>query len=81
LDAFPEGLACGRAENPKKKIGSIRVTSTDDPSIDTITASEFRRSIRRVNNHYSTLKDDKYFDSWNKGHVANGPYAPYIPDT
>jgi hypothetical protein len=41
------------------------IASTDDPSIDTIAASKFRRSIKLDKTHHSQLKDDNYFDWWN----------------
>ena len=36
-----------------------------------LTAQEFRRGIKRDKSHYGELKDDKYFNSWNCGFVAN----------
>ena len=35
-----------------------------------LTAQEFRRGIKRDKSHYEDLKDDKYFNSWNRGFVA-----------
>jgi Reverse transcriptase (RNA-dependent DNA polymerase) len=35
-----------------------------------LTASEFRRGVKRDKSHYTDLKDDKYFNSWNRGFVA-----------
>ena len=37
---------------------------------DELTASEFRRGVKRDKSHYTDLKDDKYFNSWNRGFVA-----------
>jgi hypothetical protein len=37
---------------------------------DELTASEFRRGIKRDKSHYSELKEDKYFNVWNRGFVA-----------
>jgi hypothetical protein len=31
---------------------------------------EFRRGVKRDKAHYENLKDDKYFNSWNRGFVA-----------
>jgi hypothetical protein len=31
---------------------------------------EFRRGVKRDKTHYEDLKDDKYFNSWNRGFVA-----------
>ena len=35
-----------------------------------LTAQEFRRGVKRDKSHYEDLKDDKYFNSWNRGFVA-----------
>jgi hypothetical protein len=35
-----------------------------------MTVQEFRRGVRRDKTHYVDLKDDKYFNSWNRGFVA-----------
>ena len=32
---------------------------------DALTAQEFRKSVKRDKSHYSDLKDDKHFNSWN----------------
>ena len=37
---------------------------------DALTAQEFRKSVKRDKSHYSDLKDDKHFNSWNRGFVA-----------
>jgi hypothetical protein len=37
---------------------------------DTLTAQEFRCGVKRDKTHYDDLKDDKYFNSWNRGFVA-----------
>jgi len=39
-------------------------------SIDNLTVQEFRRGTKRDKTHYEDLKDDKYFNSWNRGFVA-----------
>jgi hypothetical protein len=31
---------------------------------------EFRRGVKRDKAHYENHKDDKYFNSWNRGFVA-----------
>jgi hypothetical protein len=38
--------------------------------IDILTAQESRRGVKRDMTHYETLKDDKHFNSWNRGFVA-----------
>ena len=56
-----------------------------------LTAQEFRRGIKRDKSHYADLKDDKYFNSWNRGFVATAhthhthfildeKYCPVTPD-
>ena len=35
-----------------------------------LTAQEFRRGVKRDKTHYTDLKDDKHFNSWNRGFVA-----------
>ena len=39
-------------------------------SHETLTAQEFRRGVKRDKTHYEDLKDDKYFNTWNRGFVA-----------
>ena len=40
------------------------------PSTDALSAQEFRRGVKRDKSHYTDLKDDKHFNSWNRGFVA-----------
>ena len=40
------------------------------PSTDALSAQEFRRGVKRDKSHYTNLKDDKHFNSWNRGFVA-----------
>lgn len=35
-----------------------------------MTVQEFCRGVKRDKTHYEDLKDDKYFNSWNRGFVA-----------
>jgi hypothetical protein len=35
-----------------------------------MTPQEFRRSVKRDKTHYTSLQDDKHFNSWNRGFVA-----------
>jgi hypothetical protein len=37
---------------------------------DELTALEFRRGVKRDKSHYTDLKEDKHFNSWNRGFVA-----------
>ena len=39
-------------------------------SFDALTVQEFRRGVKRDKTHYEDLKDDKYFNTWNRGFVA-----------
>jgi hypothetical protein len=34
---------------------------------------EFRRGVKRDKEHYENLKNDKYFNSWNRCFVATAP--------
>jgi hypothetical protein len=46
-----------------KRLASSVVDSAMPPQ-------EFRRSVKRDKMHYTSLKDDKHFSSWNRGFVA-----------
>jgi hypothetical protein len=48
---------------------STRTTSFPG-ALDNLTASEFQKGVKRDKSHYSNLKDDKYFNTWNRGFVA-----------
>ena len=39
-------------------------------SLSSLTVQEFRRGVKRDKSHYEDLKDDKYFNSWNRGFAA-----------
>ena len=39
-------------------------------SLGSLTLQEFRRGVKRDKSHYEDLKDDKYFNSWNRGFAA-----------
>ena len=39
-------------------------------TVDALTVQEFRRGIKRDKTHYEDLKDDKYFNSWNRSFIA-----------
>jgi hypothetical protein len=53
-------------------LGRVDKTTTGAASVSNgeLTASEFRKGIKRDKSHYTELKDDKYFDSWNQNFVA-----------
>jgi hypothetical protein len=44
--------------------------ATAAAAAEELTAQEFRRGVKRDKTHYSDLKDDKHFNSWNCGFVA-----------
>jgi hypothetical protein len=46
------------------------ITTGSFTSQDTLSAQEFRHGVKRDKTHYEDLKDDKYFNSWNRGFVA-----------
>ena len=56
---------------------------------DSLTAQEFRKSIKRDKTHYSDLKDDKHFNTWNRGFIATAHMhhthlildSDYVPKT
>jgi hypothetical protein len=37
---------------------------------DDLTALEFRHGVKHDKTHYEDLKDDKFFNTWNRGFVA-----------
>ena len=45
-------------------------SATVSSMTDELTAAEFRKGVKRDKSHYSNLKDDKHFNSWNRGFVA-----------
>jgi hypothetical protein len=52
------------------KTNSSSVVAGVGAPIDMLTAQEFRRGVKRDKTHYETLKDNKHFNSWNRGFVA-----------
>ena len=60
---------CGSPEYHADLAGGL-VTKQTSPTQDALTAQEFRKSVKRDKTHYRDLKDDKHFDSWNRGFVA-----------
>ena len=69
-DAFTEDMkAFGVA--PKVAPGpSANSNSGLVDAMGAMTVQEFRRGVKRDKTHYEDLKDDKYFNSWNRGFVA-----------
>jgi hypothetical protein len=66
-DEFAVDIASGGL--PPKPAPQMVAPSTYGPH-DDLTVQEFRRGIKRDKTHYEDLKDDKYFNSWNRGFVA-----------
>ena len=70
-DDYAADVACG---------GCPPITGSNakgDPSVsgiggsfDSLTVQEFRRGVKRDKTHYENLKDDKYFNTWNRSFVA-----------
>ena len=60
---YHEDVATGLA--PKTKVFPPPMNTNDG-----LTALEFRRGVKRDKTHYTALKDDKHFNSWNRGFVA-----------
>jgi hypothetical protein len=52
------------------KTSSSSVVVRVGAPIDMLRAPEFRHGVKRDKTHYKTLKDDKHFNSWNRGFVA-----------
>jgi len=65
-DAGNSGYSPGARPGARADVPSEVV----DMGIGHITPMEFRRSVKRDKNHYGDLKDDKYFNTWNRGFVA-----------
>ena len=45
-------------------------STTAGTNKDDFTIADFRRGIKRDKTHYTELKDDKYFNTWNRGFVS-----------
>ena len=76
---------------PPSATASSGSTPTVVASDGQITAQEFRRGVKRYKTHYTELKDEKHFNSWNRNFVANAfmhhthlvldsEYVPKAPD-
>jgi hypothetical protein len=63
---FREDLAaCESPLKPPPLTVSNVVTATEG-----LTVQEFRRGTKRDKAHYEDLKDDKFFNTWNRGFIA-----------
>jgi hypothetical protein len=49
---------------------SVKSTPGVTEALSALTVQEFRRGVKRDKSHYEDLKDDKYFNSWNRGFAA-----------
>jgi hypothetical protein len=67
-DAAKIGLPPVVHSNPRTPYDATASGNTG--TIDLLTAQEFRRGVKRDKTHYADLKDDKYFNTWNRGFVA-----------
>ena len=62
---YHEDLAMGLAPAKQSVKPNIPPYMTEE-----LTVQEFRKSVKRDKTHYNDLKEDKYFNSWNRGFVA-----------
>jgi hypothetical protein len=51
-------------KTPPPTVSNV-VTATEG-----LTVQEFRRGNKRYKTHYEDLKDDKFFNTWNRGFIA-----------
>ena len=65
-EEFHEDLAAGdtTAKPPPPIVSGVTAAMED------LTVLEFRRGVKRDKTHYEDLKDDKFFNTWNRGFVA-----------
>ena len=77
---YHNDLSTGLSPSTKSTVSTTATTNE-------LTASEFRRGVKRDKSHYMELKEDKHFNSWNRGfvatafmhhtqHVLDGDYKP-----
>jgi Reverse transcriptase (RNA-dependent DNA polymerase) len=66
-EMFQEDVAASKTTTPKP---TPPYASSSAPMGDDLTALEFRRGVKRDKTHYEDLKDDKFFNTWNRGFVA-----------
>jgi hypothetical protein len=64
---YQEHMACGSVA---LKGNGVSSNSFGSSPLGDLTVQEFCRGIKRDKTHYEDLKDDKYFNSWNRGFVA-----------
>jgi hypothetical protein len=69
---------------------SFKATAPSTIVSGDLTASEFCRGVKRDKTHYSELKEEKHFNTWNRGfvatafmhhtrHILDGDYTPVNP--
>ena len=63
---------CGSIDyHTNLQVGITKPSKFEHPAAtDEMTAQEFRRGVKRDKSHYTNLKEDKHFNSWNRGFVA-----------
>jgi hypothetical protein len=66
IDNTTGGLPTQSSPNPKFDPTMAGMVS----AVDSLFVKEFRRGVKRNKTHYEDLKDDKYFNTWNRGFVA-----------
>jgi hypothetical protein len=54
----------------KKPFESYMIVSNMATATEGLTVPEFHRGTKRDKTHYEDLKDDKFFNTWNRGFVA-----------
>jgi hypothetical protein len=67
LDEYSADLVGGGETIPQ-----IKGSDDSDLALEAMTVQEFCRGFRRDITHYEDLKDDKYFNLWNRAFVATG---------
>jgi hypothetical protein len=71
-EAYREYMARSDPKVKSSPPSIVRISFTSDE----LTVQEFRRGVKRDKPHYEDLKDDKIFNTWNRGFVTKS-YAPY----
>jgi hypothetical protein len=66
-DQYTEDVSTGGLSSTSMAKTTPQPYSSQDNSL---TVQEFRRGVKRDKAHYENLKDDKYFNSWNRCFVA-----------
>jgi hypothetical protein len=66
IDNTTGGLPPQSSPNPKFAPTMAGMVS----AVDSLIVQEFRLGVKRDKTHYEDLKNDKYFNTWNRGFVA-----------